>query len=277
MRRVKIKDFLIGSGAPLVFIMGPCVIEGEKETLKTLEGLTKIAEGLKAPFIFKSSYDKANRTSVKSYRGPGIKEGLRVLKKAKRLFKVPVLTDVHCRTEVKAVAEVADILQIPAFLSRQTDLITAASKTGRAINIKKGQFMAPMDVLHSAKKAEATGNHDVTITERGVSFGYNNLVVDFRAIPMIRQAGYPVIFDATHSVQSPGGLGASSGGDRVMARHLARASVAIGVDGVFMEVHHDPDNALCDGPNSIALRDIKDIMEELISIDGTVKAFGLKK
>ncbi|MEK6531934.1 MAG: 3-deoxy-8-phosphooctulonate synthase [Deltaproteobacteria bacterium] len=277
MRRVKIKDFLIGPGAPLVFIMGPCVIEGEKETLRTLEGLIKAAEGLKAPFIFKSSYDKANRTSVKSYRGPGIKEGLKVLKKAKRLFNVPILTDVHCRTEVSSVAEVADIIQIPAFLSRQTDLITEASKTGRAINIKKGQFMAPMDVLHSAKKAEAAGNHDITITERGVSFGYNNLVVDFRAIPMIRQAGYPVIFDATHSVQSPGGLGASSGGDRGMARHLARASAAIGVDGVFMEVHHDPDNALCDGPNSIALKDIKDIMEELISINGMVKAFGLKK
>ncbi len=274
MRCVKIKDLRIGAGAPLVFIMGPCVIEGEKETLKTLEGLLTAARDLKAPFIFKSSYDKANRTSVESFRGPGIKKGLRILKKAKRLFGVPVLTDVHCRTEVEAVAEVADIIQIPAFLSRQTDLITEASKTGRVINIKKGQFMAPLDVLHSAGKAEAAGNKDITITERGVSFGYNNLVVDFRAVPTIRQAGYPVIFDATHSVQSPGGMGASSGGDRLMARHLARAAVAVGVDGVFMEVHKDPDNALCDGPNSIELKHIKDIMDELVSIDGMIKALG---
>jgi 2-dehydro-3-deoxyphosphooctonate aldolase (KDO 8-P synthase) len=271
MRCIKIKDFYIGGGSPLVFVMGPCVIETEKETLYVLEGLLSMANELKAPFIFKASYDKANRSSVSSYRGPGIKKGLRILKKAKRLFKVPVLTDAHCRDEIKEVSEVADVIQIPAFLSRQTDLIIEAAKTGRAVNIKKGQFMAPLDVLNSAEKAESAGNPDVIITERGVSFGYNNLVVDFRGVPAIRGRGYPLIFDATHSVQSPGGLGSSSGGDRTMARHLARAATAVGVDGIFMEVHRDPDNALCDGPNSIALKDIKDIAEELISIDGLIK------
>ncbi|MBI5826500.1 MAG: 3-deoxy-8-phosphooctulonate synthase [Deltaproteobacteria bacterium] len=271
MKRIRVKDFEIGGGTPLFFIMGPCVIESEASTLKTLEGLLGIASALKAPFVFKSSYDKANRTSVKSYRGPGVKEGLRILKKAGDEFSVPVLTDVHCVQDVERVAEVADIIQIPAFLCRQTDLIVAAARTGRIVNIKKGQFLSPVDVKQSVDKALSAGNGDVILTERGTSFGYNNLVVDFRALPIMRSLGFPVVFDATHSVQTPGGMGASSGGDRIMARHLVRAAAAVGVDGIFMEVHPCPDEALCDGPNSIALEDVKGIVGELMEIDSLVR------
>lgn len=272
MKQIRVKDFSIGSG-PLFFIMGPCVIESEKAALATLEELKRITSDLKAPFVFKSSYDKANRTSVKSYRGPGIKEGLRILKKAKDEFDVPILTDVHCKEDVAEVAEVADIIQIPAFLCRQTDIIVETAKTGRVINIKKGQFIAPPDMNQSVQKALSTGNDKIILTERGASFGYNNLVVDFRSLPIMRSFGYPVVFDATHSVQIPGGMGTCSGGDRTMARHLARAAVAVGVDGVFMEVHSDPDKALCDGPNSIDLKDVKGILEELTGIDSLVKGF----
>lgn len=274
MKLIKINDISIGGGAGLFFIMGPCVIEDESTTLNALEELKKLTAALKVPFIFKSSYDKANRTSVKSFRGPGLKEGLKILKKAKDEFSVPVLTDVHCREDVKYVAEVADIIQIPAFLSRQTDIILEAALTGRAINIKKGQFMAPLDIGQSIQKVLSAGNDNIIITERGVSFGYNNLVVDYRALPLMRALGYPVVFDATHSVQTPGGMGTSSGGDRKMARVLARAAAAAGVDGVFMEVHPSPETALCDGPNSIALGDVKDIIEELLAIDGVVKGRG---
>ncbi|MFQ5441872.1 MAG: 3-deoxy-8-phosphooctulonate synthase [Thermodesulfobacteriota bacterium] len=256
------------------FIMGPCVIEDESTTLNTLEALLKISGELGVPFVFKSSYDKANRTSVNSYRGPGLVEGLKVLEKARKKFPTAaLLTDVHCRTEVKAAAEVVDILQIPAFLCRQTNLIIEAAMTGRTVNIKKGQFMAPSDIRHSVDKVLSTGNEKIMITERGVSFGYNNLVVDFRALPVLKGLGFPVVFDATHSVQTPGGMGGSSGGDRTMARYLARAAAASGVDGFFMEVHPDPDHALCDGPNSIALKDIKGVMEEIIEIDRVVRGF----
>ncbi len=272
MRQIKVNDFFIGGGG-LVFIMGPCVIENETLTLKTLEELLKITDALGVPFVFKSSYDKANRTSVDSYRGPGIKKGLKILDKAKKRFKVPILTDVHCRFEVKEVSEVADIIQIPAYLSRQTDLIIEAAETGRIVNIKKGQFMAPWDIKQSVQKVLSAGNENVIITERGVSFGYNNLAVDFRSIPLMRGMGFPVVFDATHSVQSPGGRGTSSGGDRAMARHLARAAAAVGVDGVFMEVHPDPDKALCDGPNSIRLKDVKDIVRELVDINGIIRDY----
>ncbi|MBI1911981.1 MAG: 3-deoxy-8-phosphooctulonate synthase [Deltaproteobacteria bacterium] len=272
MKQIRVKDFSIGSG-PLFFIMGPCVIESEKAALATLDELKRITSDLKTPFVFKSSYDKANRTSVKSYRGPGIKEGLRILKKAKDEFDVPILTDVHCKEDVAEVAEVADIIQIPAFLCRQTDIIVETAKTGRVINIKKGQFIAPPDMNQSVQKALSTGNDNIILTERGASFGYNNLVVDFRSLPIMRSFGYPVVFDATHSVQIPGGMGTCSGGDRTMARHLARAAVAVGVDGVFMEVHSDPDKALCDGPNSIDLKDVKGILEELTGIDSLVKGF----
>ncbi len=274
MKLIKVNDISIGGGKGLFFIMGPCVIESESTTLKTLEGLKKITEALKVPFIFKSSYDKANRTSVNSYRGPGLKEGLNILRKAKAEFSVPVLTDVHCREDVKEVAEVVDIIQIPAFLSRQTDLILEAALTGRVINIKKGQFMAPNDISQSIQKALSAGNDNIIITERGVSFGYNNLVVDYRALPVMRSMGFPVVFDATHSVQTPGGMGTSSGGDRNMARVLARAAAAAGIDGIFMEVHPVPDEALCDGPNSISLKDVKGIIEELIAIDGVIKGRG---
>lgn len=272
MKQINLKDFTIGSG--LFFIMGPCVIENESITLKTLEGLKKITSGLKVPFVFKASYDKANRTSVESYRGPGIKEGLRILKKAKAEFEVPILTDIHSTQEIAAAAEVADILQIPAFLCRQTDLIVETAKAGRIVNIKKGQFMAPHDINQSIKKALSAGNDRIIVTERGSSFGYNNLVVDFRSLPVMRALGYPVVFDATHSVQTPGGMGTCSGGDRGMARYLARAAAAVGVDGFFMEVHPDPEKALCDGPNSIALKDVEGILRELMDVDGAVRRTG---
>ena len=272
MKKIKINDFHIGGDEPLFFIMGPCVIENERMTLDALEALLRITSDAGVNFIFKSSYDKANRTSVKSFRGPGIKNGLKILKKARKEFGVPILTDVHCTEEIKEAAAVADIIQIPAFLCRQTDMLVEAGRSGRVVNIKKGQFMAPHDMRHSIAKVESAGSEKITVTERGSSFGYNNLVVDFRGLPQMREFGFPVVFDATHSVQTPSGQGSCSGGDRGMARCLARAAVAVGVDGVFMEVHRDPDKALCDGPNSIALKDIKAIIEELIEIDVRVKA-----
>ncbi|HXI09560.1 MAG TPA: 3-deoxy-8-phosphooctulonate synthase [Thermodesulfobacteriota bacterium] len=271
MKQIKLKNLTIGPESPLLFIMGPCVIEDESSTLNILERLLRITTELKARFVFKASYDKANRTSVKSYRGPGLKEGLKVLRKAKDAFGVPVLTDVHCVHDVRAVAEVADIIQIPAFLCRQTDLIVEAASTGRVVNIKKGQFLSPTDIFQSVGKALSAGNDNIIITERGSSFGYNNLVVDFRALPEMRAMGYPVVFDATHSVQTPGGQGSCSGGDRKMARYLARAAVAVGVDGVFMEVHPEPEKALCDGPNSIELDSVSDIIKELLALDGLVR------
>ncbi|MBI5643872.1 MAG: 3-deoxy-8-phosphooctulonate synthase [Deltaproteobacteria bacterium] len=271
MKQIKLKDFSIGSGEGLFFILGPCVIEGEAAAFKTAEELKRITSDLKVPFVFKASYDKANRTSVKSFRGPGMAEGLKILKRVKEEYSVPVLTDVHCREEVAEVAQVADIIQIPAFLCRQTDLILEAARSNKIVNIKKGQFMAPADINQSIQKALSTGNDNIIITERGVSFGYNNLVVDYRAFPIMRSFGFPVVFDATHSVQRPGGMGASSGGDRDMARYLARAAAAVGVDGIFMEVHPFPDAALCDGPNSIGLKDVKGIIEEIIAIDSVVR------
>jgi len=266
MKEIRLGDFTIGGAKP-VFIMGPCVIEDEATTLATLEGLKRITSDLKVPFVFKASYDKANRTSAASFRGPGIKEGLRILRRASEEFSVPVLTDVHCAHDVDSVAAVADIIQIPAFLCRQTDLIIKAASTGRIINIKKGQFLSPSDMSQSVDKALSAGNDMIIVTERGTSFGYNNLVVDYRGLPVLRALGYPVVFDATHSVQTPGGQGTCSGGDRTMAVHLARAAAAVGVDGFFFEVHPDPDNALCDGPNSIKLSDVKALMEEIIAID----------
>ncbi len=261
----------MSAAAPLFFIMGPCVIEDEQSTLSTLEGILKVTTELNVQFVFKTSYDKANRTSLKSFRGPGLKEGLKILKKAKEEFKVPVLTDVHCRGDVQAVAEVADIIQVPAFLCRQTDLLVEAGRSGRVVNIKKGQFMAPADMRHSVEKVLSTGNEKIILTERGVSFGYNNLVVDFRAIPAMRSIGFPVVFDATHSVQTPGGMGSTSGGDRGMARCLARAAAAVEVDGFFMEVHQDPEKALCDGPNSIALSDLRGVIAEILAIDSALR------
>ncbi len=270
MKEIRLRDFTIGAKR-LLFIMGPCVIEDEATTLKTLEGLKEVTAALGVPFVFKASYDKANRTSASSFRGPGMAEGLRILKKASDQFSVPVLTDVHCAHDVEAVAQVADIIQIPAFLCRQTDLIMKAASTGRIINIKKGQFLSPAQMGPSVDKAVSAGNDNIIITERGTSFGYNDLVVDFRGLPALRALGFPVVFDATHSVQTPGGLGVSSGGDRAMARYLARAAAAVGVDGFFFEVHPDPEHALCDGPNSIRLSDVKALLGEIIAVDAAVR------
>jgi len=259
----------------LLIIAGPCVIESEDLTLYTAERLKEICNNLGLPLIFKSSYDKANRTSLLSYRGPGIEKGLRILSDVKSKLNIPVISDVHSVDEIDQAAEVLDFLQIPAFLCRQTDLIISASRTGRPVNIKKGQFLAPWDVKNIIEKFISTGNKDLFITERGSSFGYNNLVVDFRAFPIIRSFGYPVIFDVTHSLQLPGGQGSSSGGQREFALPLARAAVACGVDGLFMEVHPEPDKALCDGPNMLRLDDlpeflktVKDIHDMVSEIEG---------
>ncbi|MBI5886743.1 MAG: 3-deoxy-8-phosphooctulonate synthase [Deltaproteobacteria bacterium] len=270
MQTIKLNNITIG-GSALFFIMGPCVIEDEASCLAAAERLAGITDGLGAQFVFKASYDKANRTSANSFRGPGLKEGLRILKKVKGAFNVPILTDVHCRHDVAAVAEVCDIIQIPAYLCRQTDLIVEAAKSGRVVNIKKGQFLSPQDMRNSVEKASAAGCKGVFITERGTTFGYNNLVVDFRGLPVMRETGTPVVFDATHSVQTPGGMGGCSGGDRRMARYLAGAAAAVGIDGVFMEVHAEPDKALCDGPNSIAIDDVKAVIEEITAIDKAVR------
>jgi 2-dehydro-3-deoxyphosphooctonate aldolase (KDO 8-P synthase) len=247
-------------------IGGPCVIENERLVLKVADFLKTTCGKLNIPCVFKSSYDKANRTSIRSFRGPGLEAGLPILSKVRTELDLPVLTDVHGVQEVERVAEVADILQIPAFLARQTDLLVAAGKTGKPINLKKGQFLAPWDMIHVAEKVRETGNHRILLTERGTLFGYNNLVVDMRSIPIMAESGYPVVFDATHSVQLPGGQGSSSGGQRRFVSHLACAAVASGAHGVFIEMHEDPDKALCDGPNSLALTDVPPLLEKLLEI-----------
>ncbi|MBI5025158.1 MAG: 3-deoxy-8-phosphooctulonate synthase [Nitrospirae bacterium] len=252
-KEIKIGNVVIGGKNPLVLIAGPCVIENEDITFHTAERLKDICSTIRLPFIFKSSYDKANRTSLLSYRGVGLDKGLRILSDVKNKFNIPVISDVHSISEIKPASEVLDALQIPAFLCRQTDLILAASNTGKPVNIKKGQFLAPWDVKNIIDKFTSTGNRNLLITERGTSFGYNNLVVDFRGFLIMRTYGYPIIFDVTHSLQLPGGQGTSSGGQREFAEPLARAAAAVGVDGLFMEVHPEPDKALCDGPNMIPL------------------------
>ncbi len=265
-RQVRVGNVGIGSGNPLVLISGPCVIESEKAAMETAEFLKKITERLDIPFIFKSSYDKANRTSINSFRGPGIKEGLRILSKIKEELGIPILSDVHRFSEIEAAEQVLDVIQIPAFLCRQTDFILEVARTGKPVNIKKGQFLAPWDISQVVEKVLSTGCNRILITERGTMFGYNNLVVDFRGIQIMQQTGWPVIFDATHSVQIPGGKGSSSDGNREYAPVLAKASVAAGVDGVFMEVHKDPDKALCDGPNSLRLDMLQDLLINLKKI-----------
>lgn len=266
MKNITIGNISIG-GPPFVLIAGPCIIEDGPATLRAAEGIKAITESLDIGFIFKCSYDKANRTSVDSYRGPGLAEGLEILQTVKETLSVPILTDVHCTSDVERVAEVADIIQIPALLSRQTDLLIAAASTGKPVNIKKGQFMAPHDMEKAAQKIIGQGNEKVILTERGTTFGYNNLVVDFRSLPIMRSLGYPVFFDATHSVQLPAALSSASGGDREMIPYLARAAVAVGVDGLFMEVHPNPDKALCDGPNSLALDALEPLLKELQELD----------
>ena len=257
-------------GGDLFLIAGPCVIESEDHAMKMAESIAGVAKALRLPYIFKASYDKANRTSIKSYRGPGVAEGLRILKKISRNVRIPVLTDVHEAVDVQRVAEVADILQIPAFLCRQTDLIVAAAKSGRAVNIKKGQFVSPWDMRHAVEKCRDAGNDHVFVTERGTSFGYNNLVVDMRSLPVMREFA-PVVFDATHSVQLPSVGGktngtAASGGQPEFIPVLARAAVAAGVDGIFLEVHDNPRQAKSDGPNALELTKLREVLRSLLAV-----------
>jgi 2-dehydro-3-deoxyphosphooctonate aldolase (KDO 8-P synthase) len=270
-----VKPFKVGNaelgGSDLFLIAGPCLVESESHALKMASAISAITARLGIPYIFKSSYDKANRTSVNAHRGLGIEEGLRILGRVQSETGVAVLTDVHEVGQVRAAAEVADVLQIPAFLSRQTDLIVEVARSARAVNIKKGQFLAPHDMKHAVEKATAQHNERVMITERGTSFGYNNLVVDFRGFPIMRQFGYPVVYDITHSLQRPGGLGAASGGDSQFIEYMARAGVACGVDGVFMEVHDDPARALSDGPNSLPLERLAPLLEKLKAIHELVR------
>lgn len=270
-REIAIGRVKIGGSRPLVLIAGPCVMESEADTLYHAERLMTICNGLSIPLIFKASYDKANRTSIGAFRGPGMKEGLRILAKVKDSLGIPVLSDIHSIEQVAPAAEVLDVIQIPAFLCRQTDLLVAAAKSGCVINVKKGQFLAPWDMKNVAGKIAASGNENIILTERGASFGYNNLVVDMRSFPVMRDTGYPVVFDATHSVQLPGGQGDCSGGQREFVEYLSRAAVATGIDGIFMEVHEDPDKALCDGPNSIPLNELAVLLKTLKAIDALVK------
>ena len=272
-REVNIGGVKIGGNNPLAFIAGPCAIESEDLTLRAAEKLKKYSELHNIPLIFKSSYDKANRTSVSSFRGPGIKEGLRILARVKEQTGLPVLSDIHSIEEIGPAAQVLDVIQIPAFLSRQTDLIVAAARSGIPVNIKKGQFLAPWDIKNIIDKAVSTGNEKITITERGVSFGYNNLVVDMRSFPIINSYGYPVIYDATHSVQLPGGQGSCSGGQREHIVPLARAAVSAGCDAVFMEVHEDPDRALCDGPNMLSIEEFPVLAKQLMELHSLVRGW----
>ena len=263
---VSIGNVACGPGLPLLWIAGPCVTESHDLTLRIADTLKSLADRLKLPLIFKASFDKANRSSGKTFRGPGLDEGLKTLDAVRRRTGLPVTTDVHEREQAQAIAEVCDLLQVPAFLARQTDLIFAVGRTGKAVNVKKGQFMAPWDMQNVVAKMREVGNERLLLTERGSTFGYNNLVVDMRAIPWMQEFGCPVIFDATHSVQKPGGAGDRSGGDRRMVPYLARAAVAAGCDGVFMETHPDPDRALSDGPNMVALGELPALLETLLRV-----------
>ena len=259
-------DIKIGEGHPLALIGGPCVIESADFTLKMAAEIKKICDRLEVPFIFKASFDKANRTSISSFRGHPIEQGLAILQRVKDEIGVPVLTDIHLPEQAAIAAEVVDILQIPAFLCRQTDILLAAAATGKTINVKKGQFLAPWDMKNVVTKLEAAGSNRIMMTERGTSFGYNTLVVDFRSLPQMRALGYPVVFDATHSVQMPGGQGNKSGGQREFVPYLARAAAAIGIDALFMEIHEDPDNALSDGPNMIHLANLENVLRPILSV-----------
>lgn len=267
---MRIASTPIGDGAPLILIAGPCVIESESHSMRIAESIARITAELKMPFVFKSSYDKANRTSRQGFRGVGIEMGLAILGKVGSTLGIPTLTDVHDVDQVKLAAPVVDCIQIPAFLSRQTDLLTEAGRRARAVNIKKGQFMAPSDISHAIEKVTSTGNQAVMVTERGTSFGYNNLVVDFRGIEIMRTIGKPVVFDATHSVQLPGARGSSSGGQAEHIPALCRAAVAVGVDAVYVEVHDDPEAAPCDGPNALSLDSLHELLVRLLAIDAAV-------
>ena len=274
---VKIRDISLGGEHPLVLIAGPCVIESEELCMETARAIRGIAKEVSMPFIFKSSYDKANRTSLGSFRGPGLGCGLKILSRVKEELGVAVASDVHCQEEVEEAAKVLDVIQVPAFLSRQTDLLLKIGRTGRAVNVKKGQFLAPDDMGNIVEKIRSAGNENILLTERGTSFGYHNLIVDMRSLPRMKKFGYPVIFDATHSVQLPAGQGKSSGGEREFVSPLARAAVAAGCQGLFLEVHPCPDKALCDGLNMISLDELKILLREVKKIDEIVKKVTKKK
>jgi 2-dehydro-3-deoxyphosphooctonate aldolase (KDO 8-P synthase) len=270
-RIVTVGDLKIGNNLPLTLIAGPCVIESEKHALFTAEKLVRMTSDLGIGLVYKSSYDKANRSSIKSFRGVGLKRGLSILKKVRQKFGVPVVSDVHNEMEIPAAGAELDIVQIPAFLCRQTDILLAAARTGKTVNIKKGQFMAPWDMAAVAEKVLSSGNDKIMLTERGSTFGYNNLVNDFRGLMIMAKTGFPIIYDATHSVQLPGKLGTSSGGERQYAPALSRAAVAVGVAGVFLETHPNPDEAPCDGANMLYLKQLPDLLKDLQQIDRLIK------
>src|ERR1700722_11250461 len=275
-REISIGNARIGGSQPLFLIAGPCVIESEEPALMMAEHLVEISSHAKVPFVFKASYDKANRSSEESYRGPGLVQGLRILAKIKERFGVPILTDIHEASQAAAVAEVADVLQIPAFLSRQTDLLVAAGKTGSVVNLKKGQFLSPWEMANAVEKITKTGNDRIFLTERGASFGYQNLVVDMRSFPILRKTGCPVVFDVTHSVQLPGREGKSSGGQPEFIEPLARAGAAVGVDGIFLEVHENPGKALSDGTNALPLAELPALLGKLKQIAVLVRGWSVQ-
>ena len=271
MHIVKVGDYFVGQGNPLMLMAGPCVLEGYERSLMIGQKAKAICDELGIPYVFKASFDKANRSSIKSFRGPGIEEGLKILSQIKKDLGVPVVTDIHEPWHAEKAAEVVDILQIPAFLCRQTDLVYAAAKTGRTVNVKKAQFLAPLDMKNVITKVEEAGNQNLMLTERGSSFGYNTLVTDMRGLPVMRELGYPVVMDATHSVQIPGGQGTSSGGQSQYVPHMARAAAAIGIDALFLEVHDNPAEALSDGPNMVQLDNLKKLLQDVITIDKLVR------
>ena len=271
MHIVKVGDYLVGQGNPLMLMAGPCVLEGYERSLMIGQKAKAICDELGVPYVFKASFDKANRSSIKSFRGPGIDEGLKILAQIKKDLGVPVVTDIHEPWHADKAAEVVDILQIPAFLCRQTDLVYAAAKTGKTVNVKKAQFLAPWDMKNVITKVEEAGNQNLMLTERGSSFGYNTLVTDMRGLAVMRELGYPVVMDATHSVQIPGGQGTSSGGQSQYVPHMARAAAAIGIDALFLEVHDNPAEALSDGPNMVALENLKKLLQDVITIDKLVR------
>ena len=273
-RKVNVGPLTIGGGHPLTLIAGPCVIESQSHALKTADQLKQITREAGIPFVYKSSYDKANRSSIESYRGPGLTEGLAILQKVKDELDVPVLSDVHTEAEIDAAAQVLDILQIPAFLCRQTDLLVKAAKTGKPLNVKKGQFMAPWDMKNVVHKLEESGNRNILLTERGFMFGYNNMVVDMRSLVLMRKHGCPVVYDATHSLQLPGGKGTKSDGQRELVPDVTRGAVAVGVDALFMEVHPDPDQAPSDGPNMLRMDDLPGLLKQLLALDNIVRQGG---
>ncbi|MFC1576505.1 3-deoxy-8-phosphooctulonate synthase [Candidatus Omnitrophota bacterium] len=266
-REVKVGKVRIGGKNPVTLIAGPCVIESEKSAIRHAKAIKKIAERLDFPFIFKASYDKANRSSVGSFRGPGLAKGLGILKKVKKTLGVPVLSDVHCVREIKRAAKVLDMIQIPAFLSRQTDLVIEAAKTKKPVNVKKGQFLSPWDVKNIIEKVKSTGNKDIVITERGTNFGYNMLVSDFRSLLIMKKFGYPVCFDATHSVQLPGGLGTKSGGQSEFVKPLTYCALMCGADAIFVEVHENPRRALSDGPNMLGLKELESFLKKIKKLE----------